>query len=165
MILKSSPLILGLLYAIYYPDASFARIGETEEQCLVRYGAAESREIIEKNDVFINYATKNKIRIVATFRDNQCISIVYNGELSSDDTIDLLRKNCSKGVFQVSQKKSFDPTLKKWSVILGNFHDMLNARIIFGSGDVEFLLISTNAYWNEVAEEKKDKQKKRLEGF
>ena len=82
---------LILLIITLLISTSYARLGETVEECRKRYGAAKS---LGEGDYL--YKTKSGHTIGITFHKGKCVQISYflKGGIQVGDVKDLLAKNC-----------------------------------------------------------------------
>ncbi len=85
--------LFALFVAITLTSAASARIGETEEECIKRYGAPVSPPARAKKDTI--YFEKNQFQIQCGFRESMCWSISYvqDGKFEIDVIKGLLASN------------------------------------------------------------------------
>ena len=148
----------ALHFLILSQTSSFARVGETEEQCLARYGKILSREVSDETKrVLINYEIKNGVRVVAEFKANKCLAMIYRGDILNT-IIDLRDKN-SKSKWD-NLGENYDPKLGVNVLWFSNDKANLYARIIKKDGAVTLVVMDKS-----LTEMRKKEEESRIKDF
>ena len=138
---------------------SYARIGETKEECEKRYGAPISK----KNENYWVFS-KSGILIAVEFFEGvgECIfyrkkeeDIIGNPEEFSDNEKEILLKSNSDSPWKKKPALSFNEEWTTEDDLLGAVH--LSER--------RLLIVATIKYFDRQAKETKDKEKENLDGF
>jgi hypothetical protein len=137
-----------------------ARIGETKEGCIGRYGPITKEG---KNDDPYTVHEKAGMRILVSYWKDRAV-LLYIVKIEEDDIgkslaiseneIDIILRNNNAG--KNWEKKPYEFLVQKWACepMVAQYHEEKRA-----------LIIASNAYSNELDRRKIEDEKKNLQGF
>ncbi|MFZ4394181.1 MAG: hypothetical protein ACOYOU_00985 [Kiritimatiellia bacterium] len=151
---------LFVAIAVLLPAYSFARIGETPEQCKTRYGSP-----LSTNEIGGLLFRKGPLLFQVTFFEGKCDSIIFNkeeknvlgkpAEMSDNEIVIILKAN---GGDRKWKALPVSPTMKVWKTEDGTITAVYT---FFENG----LAIITEEYVKRQMASESAKDKKGLEGF
>jgi len=142
---------LLIILSIFTILTASARIGETKEQCIKRYGKSNTALILNSEALeFIN----TKISIIVLLQNNKCVVIIYKKRDNSK-----LTDNQIKIIMKANNNQEWKP----WK--LQSYWISANGKFIGYTDKSGEFTICTKKFIEEIIDQDEEKEAQELEGL